>query len=217
MSGQFAQRTRKDPRFRWKAQVRRDHNLSRGARQFAGFVVDEYVYAGKTKFFAGNEVLAEGMGVQKRSIQRYVRELIEAGWLSRVRERGRRRTLELTSPRQLEGDSKSDSAHAINVTAQTREGDRVGTRIKKHDMNQESCPPQCTVVRTITIMSRETLLLENWNAWVIDRENLDWAKLLAALWNGQGYQFPSRHPPEEDSRAKATIEYFRARLRPDHG
>jgi len=50
------------------------------------------------QFFHGNETLAAGMGVDVRSIQRYLSELRRLGWLERNHVAGKRRAFQLSIP-----------------------------------------------------------------------------------------------------------------------
>ena len=85
-------------RFEWKKQINRSSFISRSAKQMASYLCDECVNRHTGQFFHGNETLAAGMGVDVRSIQRYLSELRRLGWLERNHVAGKRRAFQLSIP-----------------------------------------------------------------------------------------------------------------------
>lgn len=203
-----SKRSSKDFRFLWKDLIRANHSLSRGARQFAAFAVDKYVFSGKKEFFAQNETLATGLGVHPRTIKRYVKELVETGWMEHTKRRGRRRILLLTIPNVCKGDTEGDSQNRSKVTDLTQKGDTSAPSHKKHENKHVEGPGASSIKSTVPIYASEGNLLGNWEAWIVGHFDIPWEVAETDLKNGSSFELPSRYPPGFEDAATRVICYF---------
>jgi biotin operon repressor len=202
------QKQPKELRFAWKNKVRHAHNLSRGARQFAAYMVDEYLYTDTSECFASNETLADALGVSVRTIQRYIEELKLGGWIDLSKRRRLRRIIRPSYRCLAQHDKEHDSPVAASMPPMSSEHDMNVAPYMNQQKKQNTGAGFGSQVVGISILKTEEVWLENWKHWIECHTKLAWASLLPRLWNGTAYDFPMRHPPDDAVAEKQARDFF---------
>lgn len=198
----------KELRFAWKNKVRRAHNLSRGAKQFASYLVDEYLYTDTSECFASNETLAEALSVSIRTVQRYIEELKLGGWIDLSKRRRVRRIIRPSYRCLAQHDREHDNPVAANMTPMSSNHDMNVAPNKKQPKKQNTASEFGSGFVGIPILKNEAIWLDNWKHWVESRTEFAWETVLPKLWNGTAYDFPTRHPPGDEFAEKRACAFF---------
>ena len=175
----------------------------------ASHICDFCVNKNTGQFFHGNRTLADALGVNERSVQRYLAELVRLGWLLQVRVRGQRRTFQLTFPGGLparEHDKMRSSAET-NLTSQHDKDDAPIT----NQVNNNTKPNiESRSFSVVTITDREQDSLKKWHTWISTNTEHDSEKVLQMLRKAGGYQLPARYPAEAEHKRILYMEYIEA-------
>ncbi len=185
-------------RFTWKRLVNEDTNLSRGAKQMASCLCDTYVKKETGRCWPKNATLAKRLGVDKRTVQRYIKMLEQAGYLRRVEVRNAHRAHQICLP-DLKGDSRGDSLSPQEVTLLSLKGDTAVTPYKNQGKNIENTSVVVRSMSCLLISDLETGALESWKLWFENHWPGDDVALLQLLKRAGHYMLPSRFPRDEDT------------------
>jgi Helix-turn-helix domain len=184
-------------RFKWKSHLLKTRSMSRGAKQLGVVLCDTYVDKDTGKCWPGNEELSRCLGASVRSVQRHVNELIEAGWIQKVRIPRRRRGLQLEFPSAL-GHYKHDKTVVNKMPKVSPQHDKTGAPyIKKEpSKNQRRDRHSEKSWQVVPIKMNETSCLSAWRCWCDQHLDHCFDSLLKLLRNRDIYKFPSRFPRE---------------------
>lgn len=75
-------------RWNWKRAVRQDQSISDAAKVLAAALCDDFAHHETGYCIPGTDTLAEALGKDRRSVQRAMRQLREAGWIVTEHRRG---------------------------------------------------------------------------------------------------------------------------------
>lgn len=145
-------------RFQWAEAVRRDAGLSLAARMLAHVLVLDFANGDTAQCDPGLTKMAECLGQSKRSTQRALQELIDAGWIDRQGRQGQRQvpilflmrsTVSRLSdhprfePKSDTGDTQKCDTGVTSSGPEKRHGRHIsggemrhGCRISGHEMRQ---------------------------------------------------------------------------------
>lgn len=185
-------------RFIWKRQVNEDSNLSRGAKQMASCLCDSFVNKETGRCWPKNATLAKRLGVDKRTVQRYVKMLEQAGYLRRVKVRNVHRAHQICLP-DLKGDSRGDSLSPREVTLLSLKGDTAVTPYKNQGKNIKDSSAVDRSISCLLISDLESGALASWKLWFENHWPGDDIELLQLLRRAGNYLLPSRFPKDEDT------------------
>lgn len=207
--------TKKDFRFEWKNQIRRAQGPSAGAKQFASYIVDEFIRAGKTTCWPGNKILMAGLGVSERSIQRYIAELVETGWIRVGKKPGVHRVIGLRIPPTYKGDVKRDTEgdiewHQTASEMSPKDANTVAP-YKKHEEKHGKRIAPSLKIPSQNVLETEHLNIAEWQTWLNENTDHSWADVMAHLFKNGVYTLPSRFPPTSDN-AENALAFFDAMI-----
>jgi hypothetical protein len=195
-------------RFAWKKNINSRRDLTRGAKLFASHLCDACVnrHTGLIPHRTGT--LASGMGVCERTIQRGLKELVEAGYLEKVPVDGLKRVFRIVPIPKAASPKKSDKIQGNNPTQMSRKGDKsVAPHNIYQESYQESPPPQASYP-SVTVRCDEQYLLEEWAKWIKETYDIDGVSTLSNCKNGSHYVLPSRHPPDHEKDRLSCLTFF---------
>ena len=186
-------------RFDWKKQINRSSFVSRSAKQMASYLCDECVNRDTGQFFHGNDFLAKGLNVDKRSIQRNLRELKCKGWLMRVRVAGKRRAYQLTFPAGLgAGLGRERDKELEQLTPElSSERDTDDAPIINQVYNNTDGAKDRRPLATVFVHEREHEVIAGWKAWIHENTERDVEVVMQLLRTRGGFLLPSRYPRED--------------------
>jgi len=184
-------------RFKWKAQLLKARSISRGAKQLGVVLCDTNVDKETGKCFPGNEELSRCLATSVRSVQRHVNELIEAGWIRKVRIPRKRRGLQLDFPLSLR-HYMHDKTVANKMPKVSPQHDKTGAPyIKKEPSKNERGDKRGEKSwQVVPIKMNETSCLNAWRCWCEQHLDHCFDSLLKLLRDRDIYKFPSRFPRE---------------------
>ena len=154
----------KDVRFKWKDELRQTCDVPRAAREFGCYMVDRRIYKTGGTCTERNAGLAAGMGVSARSVQRYVRVLVERGWIVVDRVTDSKRSIRLRYPWQENEVPKHDSFGTVAATKLSADCDKLVTPYKKDNnvSNNEQSNRREIAFATIQIQKSDEGPLDSW-------------------------------------------------------
>lgn len=188
-------------RFEWKKRVNGDPNVSRGAKQFASFICDEFVERGTGQFHHRNDTMAALFGMHVRSIQRHLAELQASEWLAKKKVRGWRRTFQLAFRDDGIVSAEHDKPHSANAPIVSPEHDNSVTRYSNQVNNQRRSSSRSPSLSYVTVHERETNILDAWRLWLEANTDFDVDSVLEQLRRGANYCLPVKYP-DNDARSR---------------
>lgn len=195
-------------RFEWKKAINRSHEPSRGAKQLASFLCDEFVNRNTGRCWPGNRTLAEGLGVNTRTIQRYLAELVERRWVRLVKVKGRRRTIQIQFPAADEGDNEDDNGSRANRTNLSPENDMVVVHHKNQGKKQIRPGREPLRMGSVLVQDNEATSICSWLTWIESKTSANPAEVLGRFKRKEGYDLPGRYPAENGARDEEYARYF---------
>jgi hypothetical protein len=195
-------------RFDWKAEVFKSKTVSRGAKNLAVVLCDTYAGRNTGKCWPGNRKLAENLCVVERTIQRYLAELLDAGWLLLVKIPRRRRGMQLAFPHDIKG-FKHDNVSFSNTTQLTPKHDRaVAPYTIEPRKNQKDIKSDIFQRRRIMVSETEKFSLNAWQKWLSQNTDYSVVEIFKLLRKGDAYCFPCRFPESSEERKEDYKYYF---------
>jgi hypothetical protein len=207
-------------RFEWKDQVNDSDHLSSSAKYLACFLCDKYVNRDTGKCWPSNKTLAAKHKKSTRSIQRSLKELREGGWLTTVKQRGRRRTLQLVLPYRKntldERDTQHDRHVSANATKMASKHDKTVVPYKNQVINQKKGHPLYVAMGCILVGKDEHQSLSEWLAYFSASSVQNPDALMEMLRRGDQYVLPTRYP-KSDQESAETYQLFFAQVEQSNG
>lgn len=203
--------TWKKGRYDWKRRLRRCQSLNSGAKHFAVQMCDSYANSVTACCWPSNETLMAEFGLDKRTIQRHIKSLIEAGWMIRVRMKRRRRALQLVFPATVQDDTKHDTDRTGRVTAASFKHDSPVAPYIEPKMNQRregSTAPKGRAMRYVKVAREDFTQLQEWHQWISENIDYDPDALLALVNKGNHFYLPQRYPSRDRDVMQTQIAYF---------
>lgn len=195
-------------RFEWKKSVNRSQDLKRGSKQLASFICDEYVNKETGCCWPSNQTLAVGLGVTRRSIQRYLSDLTDGGWLTFPKVRGRRRMIQICFPPYVLCDSEDDNQQSPSVTQGSPKRDTVVVRYNNQLENQRKTTNAVPGYATVTVTEGERSSLFSWTNWIDANLETNSVDALKRVKTPGGYQLPCRFPDGSGKKDEQYRAYF---------
>ncbi|SDX08622.1 helix-turn-helix domain-containing protein [Litoreibacter albidus] len=185
-------------RFDWKKDLNRSFELSRSAKQCGNVLCDQFVGRETGQCWPSNKTLAKAMRVGVRSIQRYIKELIEQGWLQEVNIPRRRRTLQIASPKQAKHDSEGDTEGDSHRSRMSSEGDSTVAPYIEPSKNQVELANSNAALSWHPVGESEPSIIAQWKAYLTSAgyEDVDAVLLLVKI--GDAYRLPCRYPKSSE-------------------
>ncbi len=172
-------------RFQWKSALNACPEVARSAKHFGSYLCDTCVNRNNGQFYHRNRTMAKALGVSPRSIQRYLAELQERGWLRACPEGARRRTFLLAFPNGMEAfNGRLDQA--TGATDLTPHADKPVTPYKNQVDNQSESVRDASVQRFVIVGENEQSCLLDWKGY-LQREGYDAERLLSRLKSGNWF------------------------------
>lgn len=207
--------TWKTRRYEWKRQLGRSQNLSRGAKLLATQLCDNYANHQTARCWPSNRTLADLLGVNVRTIQRYLAELKSNGWLRNVRLSKRRRAMQLVFPGGTERDILDDIPNGANMTNLPPER---GNSVAPHDEPKKNLKakrrsgPSLGHSSYLLVNEDETLQREAWTDWMLKNLDGEINLILGYTKRGDSYCLPSRYPGDREEDRQRYLAFFSAVL-----
>ena len=201
----------KKARWTWKEQVNSTQGISRGAKLLGLLLCDRYANHQTARCWPSNATLADLLGVNKRTVQRYLIELRREGWVRAASMKGKRRAMELCFPPSMLDGDKGDTGCADRVTLLSPQHDRsVAPHIEPMKNLRSTCLSRgrASSLRYLIVGHSEANSLESWKAWVADNTCHDPAEVLNLLQRRAGFLLPSRYPDTQPENIKLYQQFF---------
>lgn len=205
-------------RFLWKQTINRRSDLPRSAKQFASYVCDECVNRKDGCFYHQSKTMADAMGVNVRSVQRYLAVLQRGGWLRKVKKGNRRRVFQLSMPAGIEPapelsrtpENATDLSYekSASKTKLSRKSDKTVVPYKNQGNNNKKEKRQEKRPAYLELLDTEAYLLSRWQEYIETNTALDWSMLVPKLQAGTRFRLPARHPPTDEKGRKKALEFF---------
>lgn len=185
-------------RFAWKTMILQDPNISRGAKLFATCLCDTYVNKHTGACWPKNETVAKRLGVSKRSVQRYYRNLEVTGYLIHVAVGRTRRAHRINLPCGW-GDSEDDNFSSLEVTEVASNRDTSVTPYKNQGKNKRNAA-SAKDMKYIAVGFFEKPILDGWEDWLIKNTDHDAEAVFNLLRKGEQAFLPARYPNQDETR-----------------
>ncbi|WP_419741260.1 helix-turn-helix domain-containing protein [Ruegeria sp.] len=185
-------------RFTWKRLVTEDSDLLRCAKQMASCLCDSFVNKHTGRCWPKKATLAKRLSVSKRTVQRYIKTLEQAGYIRRVKVRNAYRAHQICLP-DLKGDSRVDRLYPREVTLLSLKGDTAATPNKNQVENIEGTNAVGRPMSSLPISDTVSCALESWKLRLGNHWTSDVFELLRLLRKARNYMLPTRFPKHEDA------------------
>ena len=200
---QLAQRS-----LRVEKRINASQDFSDGTKLLAVCLCDTFVGKSTGRCWPNNKTIAKAMGKSKRSVQRNLAVLHGGGWITYVTVRGRRRTIQISFPGGVMGDTKGDTKPYSTVTNRTQYHATDDTHYKNQVNNQEKGGTLGTYGATILVRPIEKASLEAWAHWIETHTEHLAADVFCAVIESGGYLLPSRYPNDDQDLNARYRAYF---------
>ena len=192
----------------WKTQVTRA--VGRGPSTLANWLCDTYANRNTAVCWPSNALLAQDLNVDIRTIQRWMKALIDGRWVTKVRLPRHRRAFQLTFPTGIEGDSEGDTTSAPNRTDLSAKHDTPVAPYKEPLKNpkERAQKDQGKPLAFIRIPADETTPCSEWRAWTKQHMYLDWEELRASIQSNGWIHLPCRFPKDGEKDREQYVAFF---------
>lgn len=195
-------------RFTWKEQIHATRKLSRGAKFLASRLCDQYAGRNTGRCWPSNGKIARAQGCSERTVQRHVRELIDAEWIKILPSSKHKRLLELTFP-SASHVCHDDKIGAVTMTETSLSHDITVTPYYKEEPskkpNKEAFNKSLRVVR---IEMCEKSKISAWEDWINANFSLSWETLAPMLRKGETLNLPCQYPESDETEEQAYQLFF---------
>lgn len=192
----------------WRRQVMRCEELTQGAINLANLLDEQYVDRNTGRCWPSNERLASDLGKDQRTVQRYLAQLLETGYVRLVKIKNRRRGLCLSFPTVAEHDSQGDKKTEKTTSALSPEGDNNVVPYIEPNIEPNRGLVSSAACKFIRVDATDNLSLSEWENWVSENTEYDWNALKELLGNGEAICLPRRYPATGASEATSYCVFF---------
>ena len=166
----------KSLRYKWKRDVAACRDLTQGAKYLATQICDNYANSKTACCWPKTSTLARSIGVDIRTIQRYLVELRTQGWVTEVDIAGHAGAFQLTSalPRRLPtaGD-KLVGSRAANLSPEHDNSVASYRKPKKEPLRR--------AFASVVVRGSEEEVLREWSDWIERHTDYDVASLFSRI------------------------------------
>lgn len=201
-------------RYDWKKALGKSQNLSRSARHLGIYLCDTYANHKTGCCWPSNQILSDGLRASDRSIQRWLAELRDEGFLVDVRIARRRRAMQLVFPPKRKDDGQHVKSNSDGVTIQSPEHDNPVVPYnepKKNLISGHGAMGQAnaTALKYIVVRRNEKFAKDAWSHWLSENIDTDCEKIWDFLCQDGNHLLPLRYPPDNDAEASTCRIFFR--------
>jgi hypothetical protein len=208
MSSDYKSNSWNKRRFDWKKDLNQSFELTRSAKQCGNVLCDQFVGRETGQCWPSNKTLAKAMRVGVRSIQRYIKELIEQGWLQEANIPRRRRTLQIAWPKQAKHDIEDDTKGDSHRSRMSSEGDSTVAPYKNQVNNQVMTGHSDSGLAAVRVHVEECSIINAWCEFLTLNCYEEPDQILSMLRVRDHYYFPCRHPKAEKQEHEIYEHFF---------
>lgn len=198
-------------RHKWKKNLLSSDSVSKPAKLTATVICDTWANKNSACFWPSNNTIADHLGHNKRTVQRHLVQLQEAGFIQRVSMKRRRRAFQLVFPFAIQDDTQNDSCVTTRVTKSVAKGDSADTHYKephRETKNERPAFKKHQNFPKIAVAETDDGLIEVWSTWIHEHTGHEPLELFERLRDGTHYLLPSRFPPTTDEDVERVVSYF---------
>jgi hypothetical protein len=199
-------------RHKWKKLVSRSGVLNRAAKHFARQLCDDFANHKTACCWMSNDTLADHLGVDCRTVQRYIKLLKADGWIVDVKIWPYRRALQLVFAKRVKRDIEDGNKATGEAKPLSSNHDRnvAASYIEpKNNLKRDlGVPKNSTPHRCVHVSKDEENCIEGWASWVDANTEFEFDVLLPLLLTNGMYAFPSRFPSEDPTEVARYLQFF---------